>query len=47
MLASIERNLDLLPEVKAAIDEMVLQTRFERLKQPLLRPDADEATETL
>jgi hypothetical protein len=47
LFANINANLDLLPGLIAAIDELVLQTRFERLRQPLPRPDADEATEAV
>ena len=46
LFARINEDLDLLPVLKAAVDEMTLQARFLRLKQPL-RPDANEATETM
>ena len=47
LFANINANLDLLPGLKSAIDELVLQTRFERLKHPLPRPDADTTAQTM
>jgi hypothetical protein len=45
LFENINANLDLLPGLKAAIDELGLQTRFERLRHPLPRPEDADATD--